>query len=161
MITQDEFARYFINFSPLLWWKWIEATNENSNFDLRVWRVNTDTEGAIESVRINRIVTQTYNFNAPTLNNLRFSKNHIENALFYDRGQCRAQNIGLRLLEYYSLNTYPIQALFVHLITWHEFNVNNRHVRRVFLQPPKLADTKPNKKLGRLLDNKQQQKCIY
>ena len=66
--------------------KWIEATNENSNFDLRVWTVNTDTEGAIESVRINRIVTQTYNFNAPTLDNLRFSKNHIENALFYDRG---------------------------------------------------------------------------
>ena len=30
--------------------------------------------------------------------------------------QSRAHNIGLRLLEYYSLNTYPIQALFVHLI---------------------------------------------
>ena len=34
MITQDEFARYFINLSPLL--LLIEATNENSNFDLRV-----------------------------------------------------------------------------------------------------------------------------
>ena len=66
--------------------------------------------------------------------------------------QSRAFNIVLRLLEYSSLNTYPIQALFVHLIPWHEFNVNNRHVRRVFLQPPKLADTKPNKKLGRFLD---------
>ena len=31
--------------------------------------------------------------------------------------ESRAHNIGLRLLEYHSLNTYPIQALFVHLIT--------------------------------------------
>ena len=87
--------------------------------------------------------------------------------------QSRGYNIVLRLLEYYSLNTYPIQALFVHLIPWHEFNVNNRHVRWVFLQPPKLADTKPNKKLGRFLDKicrgnpsnkqqqQQQQQCIY
>ena len=30
--------------------------------------------------------------------------------------QSRSHNIGLRLLEYYSLNTYPIQALLVHLI---------------------------------------------
>ena len=32
MITQDEFARYFINFCR----KRTGATNENSNFDLRV-----------------------------------------------------------------------------------------------------------------------------
>ena len=30
--------------------------------------------------------------------------------------ESRAHNIGLRLLEYHSPNTYPIQALFVHLI---------------------------------------------
>ena len=92
-----------------------------------------------------------YSMSAGTKN---YFTSHISSyrVAMFDPWQCRAHNIGLRLLEYYSLNTYPIQALFVHLIPWHEFNVNNRHVRRVFLQPPKLADTKPNKKLGRFLD---------
>ena len=35
MITQDEYAWYFINFSPLFCWEWIGATSDNSNFDLR------------------------------------------------------------------------------------------------------------------------------
>ena len=35
MITRDEFAWYFI-FSPLLLLEMNRATNENSNFDLRV-----------------------------------------------------------------------------------------------------------------------------
>ena len=38
MIKRDKVAWYFINFSPLLLWeiKKIGATNENSNFDLRI-----------------------------------------------------------------------------------------------------------------------------
>ena len=36
MITQDEFTLYFINFSPLPLLEMNGATNENSNFDLRV-----------------------------------------------------------------------------------------------------------------------------
>ena len=36
MITQDEFAGYCINFSPLLQKEMNKGNNENSNFDLRV-----------------------------------------------------------------------------------------------------------------------------
>ena len=36
MITQDELARYFINFFHYFCRKRIGATNENSNFDLSV-----------------------------------------------------------------------------------------------------------------------------
>ena len=47
MITQGEFAWYFINFSPLTFVGNEKGKNENSNFDLRVLKVKNLIGGEI------------------------------------------------------------------------------------------------------------------